>query len=235
MAFKTLAQVRTKIERDLDLEEEEFIQTAELTEFVNDAITIIEAHMISMGLRDRYFYTRTTLNLVSGTADYALPSNLYEDKIKEVVYSNGATIYRVKLLDHDHTEEEIEHLNRFSTTEYYQYRIRSDSSSAKYFQLVPASRETATGVIKIGYFRDLGRVSSEADLVEVPDIALQWLYQYVKTLVYEKEDGAEGLLEPALAKLKALEDLMLSTLRGQVADSGNTLLEMDKSIYEEST
>lgn len=231
MAFKTKAQVVTKIELDLDLEEEEFIQPNEMTGYINDAITIIEAHLTTMGLRDRYFYKRTTLSLTSGTADYALPTDLYEDKIKEVVYSNGATIYRVNLLDNDNTEEEIEHLNRFSTTEYYQYRIRSDSSTQKYFQLVPASRETASNVIIIGYFRDLLRVSVDADLVEVPEIALLWLYQYVKVKVYEKESHAN--YGASLAELEALEETMLSTLQGQVADSGNTKLDMDKSIYEE--
>lgn len=233
MAYKTKVQVVTKVNRDLDLEEEEFIQASEMTEYINDAISIVEGHLVSMGLRDRYMYTRTTLNLVSGTADYALPTNIYEDKIKEIVYSNGATIYRVELLDHDRSEEEIEHLNRFSTTEYYRYRIRNDGSATKYLQLIPASRETATGVIKIGYFRDLERVSADANLVEVPDPCLQWLYQYIKVMVYEKESHENYPL--AVEKLNKLEALMLETLRGQVADSSNTNIELDKSIYQESS
>jgi hypothetical protein len=231
MAYKTKAQVVAKIERDLDLEEEEFIQDNEMNEYINDAITVVEAHLTTMGLKDRYFYTRTTLSLVQGTADYALPENLYEDKIKEVVYSNGATIYRVGLLDSEFSEEEIEHLNRFSTTEYYQYRIRNDSSDGKYFQLIPSSRETAADVIKIGYFRDLERVEEDDDLVEVPDIALQWLYQYIRVRVYEKESHAN--YASAKEDMMGLEELMLSTLRGQLADSQNTKLEMDKTIYEE--
>jgi len=233
MAFKTKLQVVTKIQRDLDLEEEEFIQTDEMTELINDAITIIEAHMITLGQRDRYFYKRTTLSLVTGTSDYALPTDLYEDKVKEIVYSNGATIYRVHLLDHDTAEEEIERLNRFSTTEYYKYRIRSDSSSAKYLQIIPASRETVAGAIIIGYFRDLARVSADADLVEVPDIALLYLYQYIRVKVYEKESHAN--YQTAVAELDKVEELMISTLQGQVADSDNTRIELDKSAYGEHT
>lgn len=231
MAFKTKAQVVAKIERDVDTEEEEFIQPDEMTEYINDAITIIEAHMISMGLKDRYFYKTANVNLVAGTADYALPSDLYEHKIKEVVYKNGATIYRVELLDTDRTEEEIEILNLHATSDYYRYRIRSDSSASTVLQLVPASRDTVSSGLKIGYFRDLARVSADADLVEVPDIALQWLYQYVKVKVYEKE-SAENY-PAATAELQKLEELMLNTLRGQLADSQNTKLELDKSIYEE--
>lgn len=231
MAYKTKLQVVTKIERDLDLEEEEFIQPDEMTEYINDGITIIEAHMNTLGLKDQYFLTRTTLNLVSGTADYALPTNLYENKIKEVVYSNGATIYGVKPMNRSSSAEEIAHLNRFSTTEYYKYRVRNDSSSAIYFQLVPASRETATGVIIIEYFRDLARVSADADLVEVPDIALQFLYQFVRVKVYEKE--ASALLPMAKEDLQKIEELMIATLQGQLADDSNNHVEMDKSIFEE--
>ena len=38
MAFKTLLNLKTKINKDLDLEEEEFVQPAELNEYINDAI-----------------------------------------------------------------------------------------------------------------------------------------------------------------------------------------------------
>lgn len=231
MAYKTKLQVVTKIELDLDLEEEEFIQPNEMTGYINDAITIVEAHMNTLGMKDRYYYKRTTLNLVQGTADYALPSDIYEHKIREVVYSNGPTIYRINPMDKDSTEEDIELTNLYQTTDYYQYRIRSDSSASTVFQLIPASRETATGVVKIGYFRDLGRVVNDADLVEVPDIALMWLYQYVKVKVYEKE--SHDNYAAAVAELEKLEELMLSTLQGQLADGQAQRLEMDKSIYEE--
>jgi hypothetical protein len=233
MAYKTKLQVVTKIKRDLDLEEEEFIQPEEMTEYINDAITIIEAHINTLGLKDQYFLTRTTLSLVNGTADYALPTNLYEGKIKEVVYSNGATIYKVQPMTRSSSAEEIEHLNRYSTTEYYKYRIRNDSSSAVYFQLIPRSRETASNVIILEYFRDLARVSADADLVEVPDIALQYLYQFVRVKVYEKEGSA--LLPNAKEDLGKIEALMISTLEGQLADDSNNYLELDKSIYGESS
>jgi hypothetical protein len=231
MAYKTKLQVVNKIELDLDLEEEEFIQPDEMTGYINDAITIIEAHMNTLGLKDRYYYKRATLNLVQGTADYSLPTDLYEHKIREIVYSNGPTIYRVMPLDKDMTEEEIELANLYQTTDYYKYRIRSDSSASTVLQLIPAARETASSVIKIGYFRDLARVSLDADLVEVPEISLQWLYQYVKVKVYEKESHAN--YQSAVAELEKLEELMLSTLQGQLADSKTQALEMDKTIYEE--
>lgn len=233
MAYKTKLQVVQKINRDLDLEEEEFIQPDELTEYINDAITIIEAQINTLGLRDNYFLTRTTLSLVSGTADYSLPANIFQDKIKEVTYSNGATIYNIIPLTQDKASEEIEHLNRYQTSDFYKYRIRNDSSSSVNFQIIPASRETASNVIIIEYYRDLERVSADSDLVELPEICLQYLYQYVKTMIYEKE--AHALYGVSLQKLEKLETLMVSTLTGQLADSNENILELDKSIYEESS
>lgn len=233
MAYKTKLQVVTKIERDLDLEEELFIHPTEMTEYINDAITNIEAQMNTLGMRDQYFLVRTTLNLVSGTADYSLPVNIYENKIREVVYSNGATIYKVALMNKNSSAEEIEHLNRFSTTEFYKYRIRNQSSTQNYFQLIPASRETATGVIIIEYFRDLERVSADADLVEIPEIALQYLYQFVRVKVYEKESHSN--YQTALALLDKAEKLMIDTLQGQLDDNSSNFMELDKSAYQESS
>lgn len=231
MAYKTKLQVVTKIEYDLDLEEEEFIQASEMTGYINDAITIIEAHINTLGLKDNYLLTRTTLSLVAGTADYSLPSNIFQDKIKEVTYSNGATIYNIKPLTKDKASEEIEHLNRYSTSDYYKYRIRNDASNDVNFQIIPAARETASNVIIIEYYRDLERVSADADLVELPEICLQYLYQYVKSMIYEKESHA--LYQASLLKLEKIEELMISTLQGQLADSSESYIELDKSIYED--
>lgn len=231
MAYKTKSQVVTKIELDLDLEEEEFIQANEMTGYINDAITIIEAHMNTLGLKDRYYYKRTTLDLVAGTADYALPTDLYEHKVSEVVYKNGVTIYSVKPMGVTATEEEIELANLYQTTDYYKYRIRSDSSSSTVLQLIPSSRDTVTGGIIIAYFRDLARVSADSDVVEVPDVALMWLYQYVKVKVYEKESHSN--YQAAVQELEKLEGLMLSTLQGQLADQKTQELDMDKTIYQE--
>lgn len=237
MAYKTKLEVVTKIERDLDLEAEDFIQPDELAEYINDAITIIEAHINTMGLRDQYFLKRTTMSLVNGQADYSLPSDLYANKIKEIVYSNGATIYRVEPMTMDSASEMIEHLNRFATTEYYHYRIRNESSTSIVLQLCPASRETASNVIVIEYYRDLERVGlstdtgSDSDLVEIPEIAMQFLYQFIRTKVYEKE--AHANYPQSLVDLAKLEKMMLDILQGQLADDKNNMLELDKSIYEE--
>lgn len=233
MAYKTKLQVETKIKRDLDLEEESFIQPLELTEYINDAITVIEAYINTLGLKDQYLRKRTTISLVSGTADYAVPTDLFEDKIKEVVYSNGATIYQVKPLVHSSAAEEIEHLNRFSTTDLYKYRIKNESSAAKYLQIIPTSRETTANALVVEYYRDLERVSSDSDLVEVPDVALQFLYQDVRCRVYEKMNDAN--YQVSLVERERLRDLMISTLEGQLADQRHNLIELDKSIYEESS
>ena len=231
MAYKTKLQVVTKINKDMDLEGEEFIQADEMTEYVNDGITVVEAHMNTLGLRDRYYYKVATISLIQGTADYAVPSDLYEHKIREVVYANGPTIYRVKPMDKDSSEEEIKRLNLYQTTDYYNYRVRSDSSTSTVFQIIPVARETLADGITIGYFRDIARVSADADPVEIPDIALLWLYQYVKTKVYEKESHAN--YNASTMELMKLEELMLSTLQGQLADSKSQVIEMDKSIYQE--
>lgn len=233
MAFKTLLQVTSKINRDLDLEAEEFIQPTEMIEYINDGITIIEAHLNTLGIKDRYFLTRTTINLVQGTADYALPTNIYEDKIKEIAYKNGSNIYTLDEISSDESLADIELTNVYGSGMIYRYRIRNDSSTAKYLQLIPAARESVTGGLVVEYFRDIERVDSDADLIELPDIAVQYLYQFVKVKVYEKETHVN--YQAAVGELLKLEQLMLETLRGQTADPDRTLIDLDITAYEEAT
>ena len=231
MAYKTLLDVTTKINRDLDLEAEEFIQPDEMTGYINDAITIVEAHMNTMGLRDQYFLTRTTMSITQGVEDYELPTNIYENKIKQILYHNGATLYTLKPMTADDSAEDIEYLKSYASNDYYRYRVRNDSSTEVFLQLIPKANDTLSDVIIIEYFRDVERVSDDSDKIELPEIAIQYLYQYVKVKVYEKETHSN--YQSATAELMKLEGLMLDTLRGQINDPEATRLNQDFTFYEE--
>ena len=87
MTYKTYAQLLAKIEKDLDLESEDFIQDDELMEYFNDAIRECESHIHKLGLEDVYFKTFDNPSLVSGTSDYAMPTNIFANKIIECVSS----------------------------------------------------------------------------------------------------------------------------------------------------
>lgn len=238
MIYKTFAQIKAKVERELDIEVEEFIQPEEFVEYVNDGISIAEASIHKLGLEDEYFLTKYTLPLVTGQEDYALPAPIYMNKIRAVVYSLGSTIYTIERLRGADKFEDLARINQYtSVTDYYKYLIRNDSAAGGVvMQLVPPSRETTPNAAKIWYIRETAKwVYDPAGLYDnllcdLPQIAMQFLYQYVKYRCYEKE-GHPNTAD-ALTMLGELKAEMITTMEQMVADD-NTEIVKDLSIYQD--
>lgn len=233
MAFKTLSDIRTKMERELDLEAEEFIQPEEMVEYINDAITKAEAHIINLGLRDKYFQKRTRINLVSGQEDYDLPTDIYADKIIKIIYQNEALIYPVKPIASENMYEAIQFVNQFSlgTNTAYRYLIRHDDPGEEKLQIVPRPQESVTNGLTVWHYRDANRLEEDDDVCDLPEIAYQFVYDHVRVKVYEKERGQSWLT--AKDDRDRSEKDMVETLQQQIADSDMTLLDQDMTTYEE--
>lgn len=231
MGFKTLLDIKTKISRDLDIEAEEFIQPEELVEYINDGITKAEAHIINLGLRDKYFLKRAYISIVEAQEDYDLPTDIYANKILNIVYQNGADLYTLKPIDSKDMFENIQFLNKYTTTDFYRYLIRHDTPGEEKLQLVPKPKTSVTNGLTVWFFRDANQLSADTDVCDLPEIAVQFIYQYVRTRVYEKEKGQSWAV--AKEELKEIEGLMVSTLQQQIADSQLTELEHDVSFYQE--
>ena len=84
----TLLQLRTKVQVDLDLEQEEFVTADELTGYFNEAIRIATAEQLSWN--SSYFRSYGNLDLVAGQEEYDLPADIYELKILGIYHSTGA-------------------------------------------------------------------------------------------------------------------------------------------------
>lgn len=234
MAFKTLDEIQTKIERDVDIEEEEFVQPDEIVAYINDAISEAEAHIIKLGGRDKYFLTRTKFQTVLGTEDYDLPTTIYGNKIIRVVYKLGTRIYDLNPIDSSQMFEDIQYSNDYETSNpYYRYLIRHDTPGTEKFQLVPAARETTSGDdgITIWFYRAANKLTDPTDICDLPEIAVQYVYQHVKKAIYEKEKGPEWQL--AKGELDQITDLMIATLTQQIADEKMSEIEKDLSCYRE--
>src|SRR5574343_1459592 len=98
MDLLTYGQIKTKILMDLDLETEDFVQAAELLGYVNEAIDECESEIHKLGMEDHYFTSRAYLPLVINEEEYELPSNIYANKIRRVMYHKGNIIFPVRRL-----------------------------------------------------------------------------------------------------------------------------------------
>lgn len=224
--FYTWSEIKTKIEQDLDLEDEDFVRPAELLSYTNEAIDEAEAEI--HGLYEDYFMSRSTIGLVSGTDQYSLPDDIYAHKIRRLVYDNGGRVYTVERIKDWHKFEEYSIQKNYGTGEIYRYFILNSTPGEPKILLVPRATETGD-VIQIWYIRNANRLEDDTDVCDIPEF-INFIFQYVKVRVYEKEGHPN--LPKAMQDLEQQRQQMVSTLAAMVPDAGNEI-EADLSAYEE--
>lgn len=235
MEYPSFTTIKEKIERELDLETEDFIQPEEFKSYVNDAINIAEQAIHKLGLEDEYFLSRGNISLVTNQEDYNLPADIYSNKIKRITYINGSTIFDVRRLRGHTRFEDAARISVYNTiTDYYRYWIRNDSSATKpVIQLIPKSRETVSNVLEIWYYRTARKwTDDDSALCDLPESALQFLYAYVRYRCYDKEGHPNS--QEAKEQMQQTRQDMIDVLSNMVPDEDS---EMDKdlSIYQDMT
>jgi hypothetical protein len=171
MRIWTYAEVKAKVLQDLSMEEESFIHQDELVGYCNDAIDAAEADILT--LHQDYFRRSRFLDLVSGTSAYALPSDIYANKIRGVVYANGTDIYPVdKIRDNENAFLEMAQISQGGANDRYRYDIQNtDSDTDRQFVLYPTSRETSSTVMKLWYIRNANRIPLSTEYVAAESFA----------------------------------------------------------------
>lgn len=227
-----LTNISAKIERDMATEDEDFISTTELTGYINDAIREAESEIHKLGAEDEYFLAKSTINLVNGTNEYALPTDMYATKIRHLVYVNGTTYYSIKRLRGSKKFEEYYAITTTVTTsDEYKYLLTNNAATGCMIELVPPSYETITNGIRVWYIRNAKELVLAADVCDIPEF-ITFIIQYCKVKIYEKEVGHPGLAK-AMQDLELNRKLMIDSLTDQIPDD-DTLMEQDMSHYQES-
>lgn len=228
MRYWTYLEIKTKIQADLDLEDETFVQPTELLAYANEAIDEAEAEIHSS--YEDYFLSRTTVTLVNGTEGYALPSTIYANKIRGVIYKNGTQWHMVqRIRDWRKFEEYTSQLvNPDSGSVIYRYIIDNSTAGTPKMVFSPTPVE-AGSYITVWHYRNANRLTLDADICDIPEF-VNFVIQYMKVRCYEKE--LHPNLQMAVAALEQQRQLMKATLANMVPDVDNEI-EMDRSHYEE--
>jgi hypothetical protein len=227
MRYWTLGELRTKIEQELDLQGEVFIEQDEMTGYINDAIDAAESQIHT--LYEDYFLTLDTITLVSGTSQYNLPEDIYASKIRKIVYRNGAEVYVIKRL-RDRNKILNYSLDRAtnSVSPYYEYFLINQTPGEQKILFTPAVNESGA-YVEVWHIRNANQLVAESDKCDIPEFA-RFVMQYVKVRCYDKEGHPH--LPVAQAELDTLLQDMVSTLAGMVVDDDNEI-EADYSPYDE--
>lgn len=222
MQLLTLAQMRSEVEKDLDLEDEDFIDSSELNSHINDGIDDAEALIHT--LYEDYFLTTTFIPLVTGTRDYALPTDIFANKIRSINYNDGTNKYEIK-----RWRKPLSRLVFVDTNDDYQYLPINTTASGYQLRLLPTSRVTNSTVAEIWYLRGAKKLTLDADVCDIPEFA-RYVVQFAKVKAMRKE-GHPDLMD-AENELSRLRELMVTTLTN-MTDDENTEIPMDLGFYED--
>lgn len=236
MQLLTYAQARDRLLLETDLTNETFITADEMVSYFNEAIDTAEAEICKT--YEEYFLTVATLTMAQGVGAISLPSGIYANKIRGVVYINGSEYYAVKRVRGEDKFLNIEATNAYGTSDLYQYYTRwDDTTTGVKLTLVPPARVSGA-FLKLYYLRNANRVplisggtqaATDATIIDIPEF-IAYILQFVKLRIYEKEGGPRS--EDAIKKVEYYKDLMIETLSDMVQDNDDTIIP-DTSHYEE--
>lgn len=228
MTFATYGTVKTNVMKALDLEDETFIQASEMLAYCNEAIH--QAESIILKLCEDYFLSKAFLDLTANTAQYSLPTDIYADKIRKVIYYNSASDenYNIKRLRYKNA---IRDLNELEQGDDFFYLLTNDGSAGIKMNIYPTPSLTENDTVTIWYIRNANRATTTASVIDIPEFS-PFIEKYMKVKCMEKE--GHPLLQTAQADLEDEKQLMISSLQNRVADEDDSV-EMDMNSYWEAT
>lgn len=227
--FWTLAEIRSKIEKDLDLEGEVFVQPDELVNYINEAIDEAEAEIHT--IYEDYFLTDYYIPLVTDESLYDLPPEIYAHKIRKIVYSdNQSKTYEVSRVPEASKFSDIALTERFRSTEFYRYIIKNTIPGQPQMYFVPAIRGTDNGsnLMRVWFLRNANRLEVDSDICDIPEF-VHFVIACAKLRCLEKE-GHQNMMYWD-QQTERLRRRMIDTLSNMVPD-GETRVEPDLMFYE---
>lgn len=217
----TMLDVKTRVKRELDTEDEDFISEAELEGYIRKAIN--SAENIILTLYEDYFLAKPhTITLQAGVSEYALPAGIYANKIRKLIYDqgSGSDRYLVRRI------KKVEETSDIETYDDYKYLITNDSVNGFRITIYPTP-QVSNEVLKLWYLRNVNEPSLDTDVIDLPE-AFNYIVQYVKDECIKKERMTpDAPKSPALAEE---ERLLIEALADRAPDEDNEI-EPDLTFY----
>lgn len=153
MSQKTYSQLLAFVQDKLDLRDEDFITSAEILSYTEEALQSCEAIVHNLNIEDQYFVAHAPLTLVNGKSDYNLPSNIYANKILRVVYSNGSVTTPIKRITNQGRFENADYVKKYGISvqgEYGYMLVNNDVRSGTKLRMYPTPTESSSTLVTTG-------------------------------------------------------------------------------------
>ncbi|MFN7454329.1 MAG: hypothetical protein ACK5RO_06675 [Pseudobdellovibrionaceae bacterium] len=216
----TLADIKDRVKRELDMEDEDFVRPQEWIDWTNDGID--RAERLILGLYQDYFLTVTPITLVAGQAEYSLPAGIWAQKIRYIAFDDGSKKYDVRKIKQIKEVQEA-----YDTNERLRYIMINDGTTGIKLRFYPTPPFDGS-FINIWYIRNAKEVTLDADVIDIPE-AEQFIVQYVKDQAINKERLQPDA--PPSAALKEEEQLLTESLAQRIVDEDDEI-PLDLSFYE---
>lgn len=220
MRYWTWGEIREKIEDEFDLQEEpDMLSEGELCGYLNDAIDSIEQFFVAR----KYFLSATTIAMVAGQRDYDLPTDIYANKIKKLIYDYNE-IKPIKDLSKITIVESLSGVGDFCY-------ILINSGSRPKIRILPTPQES--GTMDLYYVRNAARIEEDGDddqEIDIPEANL-YIIEHLRREIYRKEKNWM-MVEKCDQRLKELKISFEDALDAQT-DDDNNFIEPDTSFLED--
>lgn len=227
MKFWTWQEIRLKVERDLDLEDETFIVPTELLGYGNEAVDEVERQIHT--LCEDYFLTRDVVTLVPNQELYAMPTNIYANKLRRVVYRRGTEVWPVdRLRDWKKLYNyEVEKAYTIADAR-YGFFIENTTPGQPKMILCPTPTE-AGAYLQRWYIRNANEFVDDTSICDIPE-AVNYVIAYIKVKCATKD--MHPLLDTFKQELELQYKNTMAALAEMVPDNENSI-EADTRIYDE--
>lgn len=243
MKLWTFREVNQKVRADLDLQEETFITPDEMVGYVNEAIHEAESEILK--LNEDYFLKSTPMTLVVGQAPYDLPTDIYGQKIRGIIYLNGTVQYPVRRIRGKNKFDTIVMINQYGPSDDYMYYLTNASPGLQNkLQLVPPARD-AGALMTLWYIRSAQTVATAADesidptdpnttaqldtILDIPEFST-FIIDFVKCKCLAKD--TDPRFDDQVKIMESQRQMMVDSLTAQTPDDDDTVLP-DMSFYQE--
>lgn len=221
MYSPTYAELKAYLEKELDLEDETFITEDEMLSYFNEAVDMVEAAIHN--IYEDYFLTTAPLAITSGTAAYNLPSDVYAQKIRKVLYNdNGSLKYEIRRI------KRIEDTLYIEQADLFGYILMNSGSLGMKMTLFPTP-SVSNSNITVWYLRNAKRFELDTDVCDIPEFT-SVVVQFVRYKCLTKEGHPDA--GQAAQDLERMKQEMVDTLTARVPDEDNTVLK-DTTFYRD--
>ncbi len=223
--MRTLLSLRNQIKDDLDLWQEDFISDSEINRHINDAVKKAQASIMSFS--PSYFLCESEITLALGDNKIDYPSDIYANKIRKLVFTDGDTIFRVDRCKDIMQAEGIDLYNTSSEV-VLKYIPINDSVEGRKIRLFPSTGRA--GTLSIWYIRNAATLSADGDLCEIDEFD-DYIVQSAKTAIFVKDGDPRASDSKNLER--ELKDSMDLALANMIVDGEDDRVDLDMSFYND--